>query len=98
SLGCRLATPKGTCRLGASSERSSMSLIDWILRRRRDDDLQAEIRAHLSMAAQDRINDGDNPEHARLAARKEFGNVTLIREATRRSWGGTWRERLIDLI
>jgi macrolide transport system ATP-binding/permease protein len=28
---------------------------------------------------------------------KEFGNVTLTREATRQSWGGAWRERLLDL-
>jgi predicted permease len=74
-----------------------MGLIDWILRRRRDEDLQAEIRAHLSMAAQDRINDGDEPDRARRAALKEFGNVTLTREATRRAWGGGWRERLLDV-
>jgi predicted permease len=74
-----------------------MRLIDWILRRRRDDDLQAELRAHLSMATQERIDQGDDARSARLAAVKEFGNVTLTREATRRSWGGDWRERLIDL-
>src|SRR5688572_12850037 len=74
-----------------------MRLIDWILRRRRDDDLQAEIRAHLSLAAQDRIEQGEDARHARLGALKEFGNVTLTREATRQSWGGAWRERLIDL-
>jgi macrolide transport system ATP-binding/permease protein len=74
-----------------------MGLLDWILRRRRDEDLQAEIRAHLTMATRDRIAGGDDPEGARLAALKEFGNVTLTREATRRSWGGGWRERLLDL-
>ncbi len=74
-----------------------MRLIDWILRRRRDDDLQAEIRAHLSMATQDRIERGEDPRHAHLEALKEFGNVTLTREATRQSWGGAWRERLSDL-
>ena len=65
-----------------------MRLLDWLLRRRADDDLQDEIRAHLSMAAQDRIEDGEDPRAARLASLKEFGNVTLTREATRRSWGG----------
>lgn len=65
-----------------------MKLIDWILRRRRDDDLRAEIRAHLSMATQDRIEQGEDPHHAHLGALKEFGNVTLTREATRQSWGG----------
>jgi predicted permease len=74
-----------------------MRLLDWILRRRRDDDLQAEIRAHLSMATRDRIEGGADADHARLAALKEFGNITLTREATRHSWGGAWRERVIDL-
>jgi putative ABC transport system permease protein len=74
-----------------------MKLIDWILRRRRDDDLQAEIRAHLSMATQDRIEQGEDPRHAHLGALKEFGNVTLTREATRQSWGGAWREYLLDV-
>jgi predicted permease len=73
-----------------------MGLIDWILRRRRDDDLQAELRAHLSMATQDRIEHGEDARNAQLAALKEFGNVTLTREATRQSWGGTWRERVLD--
>lgn len=74
-----------------------MGLIDWILRRRRDEDLQAELRAHLSMATEERIEQGEDARSARLAALKEFGNVTLTREATKRSWGGAWRERVIDL-
>jgi predicted permease len=73
-----------------------MRIIDWILRRRRDEDLQAEIRAHLSMATQDRVAEGTDERTARLAALKEFGNVTLTREATRGSWGGAWREPIID--
>lgn len=75
-----------------------MGLIDWILRRRRDEDLDAELRAHLSLATQDRIEQGEDAPSARLAALKEFGNVTLTREATRRSWGGAWRERVADLL
>ena len=31
-----------------------MKLLDWLLRRDRDDDLQEEIRSHLSMATQER--------------------------------------------
>ena len=67
-------------------------------RRRREDDLQDEIAAHLTMAARDRIADGADPESARLAARKEFGNVTLTREATRLTWGVLWIERVVDLV
>lgn len=64
-----------------------MQILDWLLRRNREDDLQAEIRAHLSMAAADRMDDGSDREAARLAALREFGNVTLTREATRLAWG-----------
>jgi predicted permease len=74
-----------------------MKLLDWIFRRREDDDLQEEIRAHLAMATRDRIADGEDPRTARLSSRKEFGNVTLTHEATRRMWGGGWRDWLIDL-
>lgn len=35
-----------------------MTLLDWLLRRRQDEDLDDEIRAHLSMATQDRIDEG----------------------------------------
>ena len=74
-----------------------MKLLEWLLRRDRDDDLDEEIRAHLSMAATERIEGGDDPRTARLASLKEFGNVTLTREATRRSWGGAWRSQMADL-
>ena len=73
-----------------------MRLWDWFLRRRRDDDLQDEIRAHLAMATEDRIASGEDPVHARRASLKEFGNVMLTREAARRSWGGTWWDGLAE--
>ena len=73
-----------------------MRFWDWFLRRRREDDLQEEIRAHLSMAVQDRIASGEDPTHAHRASLKEFGNVTLTREATKRSWGGQWRDRVAE--
>jgi predicted permease len=73
-----------------------MRFWDWFLRRRREDDLQDEIRAHLSMAVQDRIASGEDPAHAHRASLKEFGNVTLTREAARQSWGGAWRDRVAE--
>jgi len=73
-----------------------MRLFDWMTRRRQDDDLQDEIRAHLSMAIGDRVRDGEDPKAARLAALKDFGNVTLTRERTRQAWSGAWRLWLVD--
>lgn len=75
-----------------------MRLLDWLLRRRRDDDLDAEIRAHLTLAERDLADGGLDGQAARLAARKTFGNVTLTREATRRAWGEAWRETVRDLL
>ena len=74
-----------------------MGLLDWVFRRREDDDLQEEIRAHLSMATKERVERGEDPRDARLASLREFGNVTLTREATRRAWRGAWKEWLVEL-
>jgi hypothetical protein len=55
-----------------------------------DNDLQEEIRAHLKIAADEKIAAGADPEAASLDARKEFGNLTLAAEAARRVWT-PWR-------
>jgi predicted permease len=73
-----------------------VKLLDWIWRRREDEDLQDEIRAHLALASRDRIEGGEDPRAAQLASLKEFGNVTLAREATRHAWGGAWKDWVID--
>ncbi|HZU25875.1 MAG TPA: ABC transporter permease [Bryobacteraceae bacterium] len=67
-------------------------------RRRRDQDLDDEIRAHLSMAARDRVERGESPEDARLAARAELGNEVLIKEVTRETWGWASLDRLTQDI
>ncbi len=63
-----------------------------------DDDLQAEIQAHLKIAADERIADGVDPKSAREASIKEFGNVTLTREAAHRVWTPRWVDALRDVI
>jgi predicted permease len=75
-----------------------MRFLDWLLRRRREDDLEEEIRAHLAMATRDRIEGGEQADSARFAVLKEFGNVTQTREKTRRAWGGRWRGWMVDLV
>ena len=49
-----------------------------------------EIRAHLELEAEERIADGDPPAEAHYAARRAFGNVTLIREDARAVWIAPW--------
>jgi putative ABC transport system permease protein len=63
-------------------------------RRRRDDELEEEIQSHMRMAEQDRIDRGEDPEQARFAVRREFGNVDMVTEVTREMWGWVLLERL----
>ena len=57
------------------------------------DDLDEEIRGHLAISIKQRIEEGEDPTSARLAALKEFGNVTLTRDSIR----GVWRSRWLDV-
>ena len=66
-------------------------------RRRRDQELDDEIEAHLTMATRDRIERGEEPQTAERAARREFGNRALIQETTREMWEwnsleGLWQD------
>jgi len=63
-----------------------MRLPRW-WRQRREEELEAEIRSHLEMAARDRMERGETAGHARESARREFGNVALVKEITRDMWG-----------
>ncbi|HXB70315.1 MAG TPA: ABC transporter permease [Candidatus Acidoferrales bacterium] len=64
--------------------------------RRLDEELDEEIRAHLRMAAQDRIDRGELRAEAERNARRELGNEALIKEVTRDMWGWTTVERLVQ--
>jgi predicted permease len=65
-------------------------------RRKRESELEEEIQSHLKMAAQDRTDRGETPDQARGAARRELGNVGLIKEVTREMWGWASLERLMQ--
>ena len=70
-------------------------MIFW-RRRAREAELAEELRAHLSMAAQTRMERGADQQEAEHAARREFGNVSLVKELTRDAWGGRWLGDLLD--
>jgi predicted permease len=55
-----------------------------------DDELDEEILGHLAIEMKERIDRGEDPASARLAALKEFGNVTLTRDAIRGVWSSRW--------
>jgi putative ABC transport system permease protein len=52
-------------------------------RKRLDQDLDDEMRAHLEMRAADNLAAGMSPEESRYEAQKRFGNTTLLKEDAR---------------
>ena len=51
-----------------------------------DRELEDEMRFHLQMKEEENLSRGMPPEEARLAARRQFGNVTLAKEGSRDMW------------
>jgi predicted permease len=63
-------------------------------RRTLDDDMQAEMRQHLERATERLVGRGMSHDEARLAARREFGNVTVLQEESRDARGARWVDAL----
>lgn len=60
----------------------------WFWRREtREAELDEELRTHMDMATQARVERGVNRKEAERSARLEFGNVELVKEAARDQWG-----------
>ncbi|HLY61680.1 MAG TPA: ABC transporter permease [Terriglobia bacterium] len=57
--------------------------------RKRAEDLEDEIRAHLRIEEQENLESGMPPDEAHYAALRRFGNVALARERSRDMW--TWQ-------
>ena len=56
--------------------------------------LDEEMRFHLRMKIDQNLAAGMSPAQARRAARQEFGNLTLLGEASREMWTFNWIEHL----
>jgi predicted permease len=63
-------------------------------RERLTKELNGEIQFHLDGLIAENIAAGMNPEEAKHAALRTFGNSTLLREETREKWGWTWLEQI----
>src|SRR5262245_38647225 len=61
---------------------------------KRPADVDDEIRAHLAMAEREAIERGTSPDQARADARREFGNMLAVQEATRDASGSPALGRL----
>jgi predicted permease len=70
-----------------------MRFLNW---NRQDDDLTEELRSHIEMAVQERMERGQSRAEAEAAVRREFGNELLVREATRQQWGWIWAEQMVQ--
>ena len=68
----------------------------WRFFARRKRDLDEEIEAHLRMAVRDRVERGETLVEARAAAAREFGNVPLVKDVTRETWGWEWLESAVQ--
>ncbi len=75
-----------------------LRLRSFFRRRQQESELDEEIRFHLANETEELMAAGMYPEEARAAARRDFGNVTLIRELTRETWGWAPAERFLHDI
>jgi len=92
------------------------SKVTRALGRRRNlaNELQQEMDAHLQFLMDENLERGMRPEDARAVARREFGNMTRVRERSYHSWQfpaaeslmqdiryaarGIWKARVFSLI
>src|SRR5262249_12730659 len=63
-------------------------------RNRFDRELEEEMRFHLEMKAEENLTEGTSPEEARYAARRQFGNQTLLLEVSRDMWSFRFLETI----
>src|SRR5262245_38238283 len=71
--------------------------LNWLARRRQKEaELQEELQFHVDEEAEERIADGASVEEARWAARRELGNLGIVREDTRAAWTWTILEQLVQ--
>jgi predicted permease len=55
-----------------------------------DNELNDEIRSHLDMETDENLESGMNPQQARHAANRAFGNATLAKDDSRSAWIYRW--------
>lgn len=59
-------------------------------------DLDEEMRLHVDLRRQQQIALGLDPDAARYAASRRFGNTTRIKERSMTAWGWNWLETLLQ--
>ncbi len=73
--------------------------LGWLIgRRRKEDELQEELQFHIDEEAEERRAQGFTTEDAHRAGRRDLGNMALVQEDTRASWGWTFLEQFFQDI
>jgi putative ABC transport system permease protein len=62
-------------------------MIRRLNRRQAERDLADEIRFHLELEAEQKVEEGISPGEARLAARRAFGSIAIAKEDSHAVWG-----------
>jgi putative ABC transport system permease protein len=65
-------------------------------RQTKEAELDAELQFHIETESEEQIADGVPADHARRAARRSLGNITLAREDARAVWAWGPVERLLQ--
>jgi hypothetical protein len=67
--------------------------LNMLLHRRQfDADLEEEMRLHLELRGEQQAESGVEASDGSAAARRRFGNPTVLREKSRSAWGWEWLE------
>jgi hypothetical protein len=64
--------------------------VSWRRAESRERDLERELRDHLDLEAEDRVETGDMRDDTLYGARRAFGNIAYTKEEVRRMWGWNW--------
>jgi predicted permease len=75
-------------------EQFRMSVLMLFRRKRETARLQTELEFHLEQQTVENVATGMQPEEARLAALRLFGNPALLQEEARTFWSWNWLESL----
>jgi predicted permease len=65
-------------------------------RENREKNLERELRDHLELDAETKMDGGMRADEARYAAQRDFGNTALVKEVTREMWAWSFLERLVQ--
>jgi putative ABC transport system permease protein len=73
-----------------------MKLFAFFQKNQRDAEMTEEMRHHVELQTELNVKAGMNPEDARYAALKQFGNVAVLQEQVRERRDWIWLEQLVQ--